>query len=124
LTKRGHRVTIASNGVDVPAVLEEQPFDLVLLDVQMSEIDGIEATAMIRAREHTTNRHIPIIAMTARAMEGDQERCLAAGMDGYLSKPMKAEELYRAMDRVLQGGSTLIAPTASPLSTWMQPCTL
>ena len=114
LTKRGHTVTIASNGVDALAVLEQQPFDLVLMDVQMPEINGIEATTIIRVREHTTNRHTPIIAMTAHAMKGDQERCLAAGMDGYLSKPMKAEELYRTIDRVLHGELTLISPTASP----------
>jgi signal transduction histidine kinase/DNA-binding response OmpR family regulator len=110
LTKCGHMVAIAGNGKDALAMLEQQPFDLVLMDVQMPELDGIQATTMIRAREHTTNRHTPIIAITAHAMKGDKERCLAAGMDGYLSKPMKAEELYRTIDRILYGELTANAP--------------
>ena len=67
----------------------------------MPEIDGFEATAAIRAQEHETGRHLPIIAMTAHAMKGDQERCLAAGMDAYVAKPVTAEELYATIDRLL-----------------------
>src|SRR6202011_264927 len=81
--------------------LERQPFDLVLMDVQMPEMDGFEATARIRPREQGTGRHIPIVAMTAHAMKGDRERCLEAGMDGYVSKPIQARELLRAIEQLV-----------------------
>jgi two-component system sensor histidine kinase/response regulator len=93
LEKRGHSVVAASNGREAIAALEKESFDLVLMDVQMPEMDGFEATAAIRGKERSTGRHQPVIALTAHAMKGDQERCLAAGMDGYLAKPIRPQEL-------------------------------
>ncbi len=83
-------------------MLEEQPFDLILMDVQMPEMGGFEATALIREKEEHTGRHIPIIAMTAHAMAGDRERCLDAGMDDYLAKPVAASSL---LEMVAQYGA-------------------
>jgi two-component system, sensor histidine kinase and response regulator len=94
LEKRGHDVTVAGNGKQALAVFEKQAFDAILMDVQMPEMDGFETTAAIRESEKSTGRHIPIIAMTAHAMKGDQERCLASGMDGYLSKPIRGKDLF------------------------------
>jgi signal transduction histidine kinase/CheY-like chemotaxis protein/streptogramin lyase len=93
LEKHGYRVVTASNGREALERLENDHFDLVLMDVQMPEIDGFAATAAIRKKEKTTNAHIPIIAMTAHAMQGDKERCLAEGMDGYVAKPIDFKEL-------------------------------
>jgi two-component system sensor histidine kinase/response regulator len=104
LEKRGHTVVIAENGREALAAMDEhrsREFDLILMDVQMPEMDGFEATGIIRAREKSTGMHLPIIAMTAHAMKGDEERCLAAGMDGYVSKPFHVEEVFAAIDRVL-----------------------
>jgi two-component system, sensor histidine kinase and response regulator len=98
LEKRGHRVTVANNGQEAIAQLQGSSFDLVLMDIQMPVIDGLEATRMIRERETETGTHQPIVALTAHAVKGDQERCEAAGMDGYLAKPIRPEEL----DAVLQ----------------------
>jgi PAS domain S-box-containing protein len=97
LEKHGHTVVVASTGKEALAALDWQTFDLVLMDVQMPEMDGFEATVAIRARELTTGRHVPIVAMTAHAMQGDRERCLEAGMDGYIAKPIQAKELLRAI---------------------------
>ena len=99
LEKAGHRVTIANNGTEAVDRWSAQAFDLILMDVQMPEIDGLEATAMIRADEKRTAEHVPIIALTAHAMKGDLERCLAAGMDAYLSKPIDARELVELVSR-------------------------
>jgi signal transduction histidine kinase/DNA-binding response OmpR family regulator len=93
LEKRGHRVVVAANGREAVAALENKVFDLVFMDVQMPEMDGLEATAAIRKKEQLSGNHQPVIALTAHAMKGDQERCLAAGMDGYLSKPIRPQEL-------------------------------
>jgi signal transduction histidine kinase/CheY-like chemotaxis protein len=93
LEKRGHRVTVAGNGREALEALEKESFDLVFMDVQMPEMDGLEATAAIREKEKTNGVHQPIIALTAHAMKGDREKCLAAGMDGYLSKPIRPQEL-------------------------------
>ena len=100
LEKRGHVVTIAANGVEVLAHLEDNdapPFDLILMDMQMPVMDGFQTTARIREREKTSGGHIPIVALTARAMKGDREACLAAGMDAYVSKPLRIEELLDVM---------------------------
>jgi CheY-like chemotaxis protein len=98
LEKRGHKITVASNGLEALAALETGAFDLVLMDIQMPEMDGFEATAAIRDSERGTNKHQPIIAMTAHAMKGDEQRCLDAGMDGYLAKPIRGEELSALLD--------------------------
>lgn len=100
LEQRGHTVLVVNNGLEVLAQLETSSFDLVLMDVQMPEMDGFEATRAIREREQPSGNHLPIIALTANAMAGDQERCLAAGMDGYLSKPLKSRELFDAIERL------------------------
>jgi two-component system sensor histidine kinase/response regulator len=97
LDEHRHRVTTVGNGRDAVATSAEQLFDLILMDVQMPEMSGLEATAAIRARERDTGVHVPIIAMTAYAMAGDRERCLAAGMDGYLSKPIRPDDLIAAI---------------------------
>jgi PAS domain S-box-containing protein len=102
LGKAGHNVVVAGNGKEALAALAKAgpgAFDLVLMDVQMPEMDGFEAAAAIRKKERGTGTHLPIVAMTAHAMKGDRERCLAAGMDGYLPKPVKREELIDAVER-------------------------
>jgi CheY-like chemotaxis protein len=99
LGKQGHRVVVASDGHQALTALQQQTFDVVLMDVQMPAMDGLEATAQIRAAEQQTGRHIPIIAMTAHAMKGDRERCLAAGMDGYVSKPIQPADLFPVLAR-------------------------
>ena len=97
IEKRGHTATVVSSGLEALAALEKDSFDVILMDVQMPEMDGFDATAEIRKRENATGRHTPIIAMTAYAMRGDRERCLTAGMDGYVSKPVQPEELFQAI---------------------------
>jgi CheY-like chemotaxis protein len=108
LEKLGHGVAIARNGreaVDMHGGASAATgFDLILMDVQMPEMDGMEATAAIRLREQGTGRRVPIVAMTAHAMKGDRERCLAAGMDGYLSKPIRLEELSGELERIAGTG--------------------
>ena len=101
LEKRGHRVSVAANGREALAALAKGDFDLVLMDVQMPEMDGLEATAAIRKQEQFSGKHQAVIALTAHAMKGDQERCLAAGMDGYLSKPIRPQELDAILETYL-----------------------
>ena len=103
LEKRGHTVRTAGNGNEVLDALDEEEFDVVLMDVQMPVLDGFEATARIRAREGRTRRHMPVIALTAHALKEDRKRCLEAGMDDYVSKPLNPEELFRTLDRVARG---------------------
>jgi len=98
LEKRGHRVVLAVDGRQAIEALNQGSFDLVLMDVQMPEMDGFEATAIIREQEKKTGKHQPIIALTAHAMTGDRDRCLAAGMDGYLTKPIRPQELDQILE--------------------------
>ncbi len=115
LEKQGHRVTIVGSGREAAAAAEREPFHLVLMDVQMPEMDGFEATAAIRAREKETGIHVRIIALTAHAMKGDREKCLAAGMDGYVAKPVQAKELFAAIEN---------APSNSREASASQPSTV
>jgi len=103
LEGQGHAVVLAANGRDAVDRFAPHRFDLLLMDVQMPEMDGFEATAAIRQLESTAGGHVPIIGLTAHAMKGDRERCLAAGMDGYVSKPIRPEMLFEAIDAVLKG---------------------
>ena len=98
LVMRGHHVEVADNGRVALAALERNTFDVVLMDVEMPEMDGMEATAAIRAKEQTSGGHIPIIAMTAHAVKGFHERCLKAGMDDYITKPIKPDVLFKAVE--------------------------
>ena len=100
LEKRGHHVVLATNGLEALTALEKELFDLVLMDVQMPEMDGFETTARIRDRERLSGGHLPIVAMTAHAMKEDCERCLNAGMDAYLSKPIEPKELFDTIEKV------------------------
>ena len=102
LEKQGHSVTIVENGLKAVESYKTQSADLILMDIQMPEMDGFEATAEIRAHEQKTKQHIPIIAMTAHAMKGDRERCLAGGMDGYISKPVARDRLLSEIDRIFR----------------------
>lgn len=103
LEKQGHLVMIAWNGKEALAQLQALSVDLVLMDVAMPEMDGLETTAAIREQERGTDRHLPIVALTAHAMKGDREKCLAAGMDGYVTKPVQMAVLLAAMAEALGG---------------------
>jgi CheY-like chemotaxis protein len=105
LESHGHRVTVVSTGREAVAAVGTQPFDVVLMDVQMPEMDGLVATAAIRARESLNGGHIPVVAMTAHALKGDRERCLEAGMDDYIAKPIHAKELFAALANVVPGSA-------------------
>ncbi|MEI8380211.1 MAG: response regulator [Planctomycetota bacterium] len=118
LERWGHRVTVANNGVEAVSLSESGTFDLILMDVQMPELDGLDATRSIRLREQQSGGHLPIIAMTAHAMKGDRELCLAAGMDGYLMKPIRAEQLFRQIEDLAGGiSATVRQPEASAALT-------
>jgi PAS domain S-box-containing protein len=107
LEKQGHRVALANNGREAVEAVLRQTFDVVLMDVQMPEMNGFEAAAAVRAAERGTGRHLPIIALTAHAMKGDRERCLEAGMDGYLSKPIQTRALAQALAELTAASSRL-----------------
>jgi CheY-like chemotaxis protein len=104
LERHGHTVVVVNNGVQALEALETKRFDVVLMDVQMPEMDGLQATERIREREHRTGAHMPIIAMTAHVMQGDRERCLEAGMDDYVAKPIQADVLFATLERQLPEG--------------------
>ncbi len=112
LAKRGHTVVVAGNGMQALAALERDRFDVVLMDIQMPLMGGVEATAVIRTREKTTGNRVPIIAMTAHAMSGDQQHFLVSGMDGYVSKPVHPEKLFEAIEHAL----ALAAGANAPIS--------
>jgi two-component system sensor histidine kinase/response regulator len=115
LEKRGYTVVVANNGQEALAILDDEAFGCVLMDVQMPEMDGFQCTAIIRERERLTGAHLPIIAMTAHAMKGDEARCLTAGMDAYLSKPIQPDELFERIDRHLDVSSAPVSSAASSL---------
>ncbi len=101
LERHGHAVVVANHGREVLGALESDRFDLILMDVQMPEMDGLETTEIIRARERETDSHVPIVAMTAHAMQGDRQRCLKAGMDDYIAKPIRAKQIFQTIANVL-----------------------
>jgi CheY-like chemotaxis protein/HPt (histidine-containing phosphotransfer) domain-containing protein len=109
LQKQGHTLTLAENGREAVRFYQRERPDLILMDVQMPELDGIGATREIRAAEEGSGHHTPIIAMTAYAMSGDSERCLLAGMDAYLSKPLTKDLLLATIESVLKDGGTVVA---------------
>jgi PAS domain S-box-containing protein len=113
LENLGHRATVVSNGREALSAARAGRFDLVVMDVQMPDMDGFEATAAIRKLEKTTGKHLPIIAMTAHAMKGDRERCLAAGMDAYVSKPIRVGDLEKAITQTIAAKEPSRAGTAS-----------
>jgi PAS domain S-box-containing protein len=106
LQRFGHSVKLAVNGVEAVEMTAAESFDLVLMDVEMPEMDGLQATQAIRQREEQTGTHLPIIAMTAHAMQGDQDRCLAAGMDAYVAKPMRQQALLDAITNLINQDET------------------
>jgi two-component system, sensor histidine kinase and response regulator len=111
LERAGLTVEVAENGRAAVERALASEFDVILMDMQMPEMDGFEATGEIRKREVRTGLHVPIVALTAHAMKGDRERCLEAGMDGYLSKPIRAQELYELLENYIAlRASSLQAP--------------
>jgi CheY-like chemotaxis protein len=102
LQKQGHTSTVVNNGREALENWARQPFDAILMDVMMPEMDGLEATQAIRDREKATGQHIPIIAVTANAMVGDREKCLAVGMDDYIPKPVDVTQLYEVLSRLTE----------------------
>src|SRR5207237_8258269 len=106
LVRQGYRVRLASNGREVLALAEQGGFDLLLLDVHMPELDGFQVVRAVRERELTAGGHLPIIALTARSRKEDRERCLAAGMDDFQTKPIRPADLLAAIDRVLRTHSS------------------
>jgi two-component system, sensor histidine kinase and response regulator len=118
LQNQGHTVASVNNGVEALQLGEENqfhPFDIILMDVQMPEMDGLQAAARIRERELGTGAHIPIIAAIAHAMKGDRERCLAAGMDGYIAKPINPSEFVKVIQLTVPAGTRLVPVPAEPI---------
>ena len=118
LEKRGYAVTVAPNGRAAVEAFQIGGFELVLMDIQMPGMDGFEATAAIREREKLIGGHIPIVAMTAHALVGDQERCIASGMDGYISKPIRTSELFATIEKMLADN---LKPEAAELAKSLRP---
>ena len=110
LEKRGHHVVIASNGGEAVQAVGERQYDLLLMDLQMPEMGGLEATAAIRQRENGGGKRLRIVALTAHAMKGDEERCIAGGMDGYLTKPIRPEALDAVLAMRANGSEAVIGP--------------
>ncbi len=121
LQRHGHQVLVANHGREVLAALESHPVDLILMDIQMPEMDGLEATRAIRSREKRVGGHMPIVAMTAHAMKGDRRRCLEAGMDEYLAKPIRARQLFQVLAAVLGFSSTPLPEVKLPSGGEPQP---
>jgi two-component system sensor histidine kinase/response regulator len=121
LEKRGYAVTVAGDGRTAVAAVEKESFDIVLMDVQMPEMDGFEATMAIRQREKSTGGHIPIIAMTAHALKGDEDLCLSAGMDGYVAKPIRAHELFAMIETVMSKCNNPSAEASLPAASRVSP---
>jgi CheY-like chemotaxis protein len=120
LEKLGHTVEVASNGIEVLQRLEGNRIDLIVMDVEMPEMGGLEVTRQIRQQEARTGRHLPILAITAYAMREDQERCLAAGVDGYLPKPFSPDRLSGAIERFMLPVSGLDAESPLDMDTALQ----
>ena len=112
----GHTVSVAANGKKAVEAFSRDPFDLIVMDVQMPELNGLEATRTIRRMEQTTGGHIFIVAMTAHALKGDREQCLAAGMDGYVSKPINSNDLFTTIESVFDGTAARNQPPAEPVA--------
>ncbi|HYK88629.1 MAG TPA: response regulator, partial [Acidobacteriota bacterium] len=113
LEKQGHKVTVACNGKEALAAHDSREFDLIVMDAQMPEMNGYEATGLIRQREKATGRHVPILAMTAHAMKGDREKCLTAGMDDYISKPVRAKEFREIIESLVSASCGGPSPPAA-----------
>ncbi|MHC4399259.1 MAG: response regulator [Planctomycetota bacterium] len=113
LDLEGHDVTIVENGKEALDALDDDTFDAVLMDIEMPEMDGLEAATAVRAREKATGNHVPIVAMTAHAIKGFQKTCADAGMDGYIAKPIQPAELFQALDAAMAAASRLTATTSS-----------
>jgi len=116
LSKRGHDVTVVGTGKDAIERLDRDHFDVILMDVQMPEMGGLEATAIIRRREAGTGRHVWIVAMTAHTMQGDRDECLSAGMDTYISKPVDPSLLFAAVEHELPSPGRRSAKPQDPLA--------
>jgi CheY-like chemotaxis protein len=112
--RHGHEPVLVTNGREAVEAVAGNRFDLVLMDVQMPEMDGFEATAAIRAKETRRGERLPIVALTACAMEGDRQGCIDAGMDGYVSKPVHPTELFEVIDRVMRQPRTHYLPSQRP----------
>jgi CheY-like chemotaxis protein len=104
LEKMGHRIEVANDGNEAVQKYQEKNYDLIFMDIQMPNLDGLEATSIIRRMELGLDKHIPIVALTAHAMKGDREQCLSAGMDDYLSKPIHVEELKQVVEKYKRSG--------------------
>jgi CheY-like chemotaxis protein len=114
LARRGHDVTVVDDGRKAVSAFRDGEFDIILMDIQMPELDGFGATTEVRALEAGSSQHIPIVALTAHAMAGDEARCLAAGMDAYVSKPFRPEELFVAVEQLAGNDRAVAVTTDSP----------